>query len=350
MRQTQLDGVRGIAILMVIADHHYLLSVGWAGVDLFFVLSGFLITRILLKNAARSSYWAPFYVKRAGRIFPALLLLFPFVFALSRHVGIVGLFGYVFFLGNYMNLTRYSAGLLVILWSLAIEEHFYLLWPFAIRYFSIIRNLQLLCAILLLEPILRLAATSEVSSYAPIYYMTWFRLDSITAGSLLALLAGYPRAAGILRRWSLFCSSITVAIFGTLWLIFGAAFTPLANSAVFNSMGYSLSSLSSFFLIAHLTGDNSSLIAKLLSFKPLVFIGRISYGMYLFHLIVLAITRRILHIGTGGAWITATRNIFLLDLALVILVAWLSFRFFEEPMIRWSKQRADSLELSPLHE
>jgi peptidoglycan/LPS O-acetylase OafA/YrhL len=341
VRQNQLDGVRGFAVLLVIAHHHYLLPAGWFGVtDLFFVLSGFLITRNLLRSREIGHYWSQFYIKRAGRIFPALFLLFPLVLMLSRHVTGIGVLGYAFFLGNYMNLTRYSAGLLVVLWSLAIEEHFYLLWPTVVRYVSRRHMVQALVGILLLEPILRLTGTRFVSSYEAIYYLTWFRLDSIAAGCLLATLGEYPKVAFRIMRWSLpLCAATTVG-FIVLVISYGARFTKEVNSPLFNSLGYSMIAAASFFLVGHLVGHDTSWLAKAFSLKPLVFFGKISYGLYLFHEVVLAIMRRLLHIAAGPASASATRRLFWLDLPLVVVFSWLSFRLIELPVIEWSRRKA----------
>ena len=343
MRQKQLDGVRGIAVLMVVAYHHYLFSAGWVGVDLFFVLSGFLITRILFNGKNQDHYWSTFYIKRAGRIFPPLLLLFVIAFIVSRHVTAIGLFGYALFLGNYMDLTRYSAQLLSILWSLAIEEHFYLIWPLAVRYLTEKRNIQILITILILEPLFRMAATHVVSNYLPIYYLTWFRLDSIAAGSLLALAMERSGMAARLLNWSLpMCAAAAIG-YAILSMLYRANFSREANSLVFNGLGYSLVSMTAFFLIAHLVLNKEGRLSKILSVKPLVFIGEISYGMYLFHETILALTRRVMGIGTGPASAAATAKLFWLNLPLVIAISWLSFMLFESPLIQWSKRIASSV-------
>src|ERR1700761_38451 len=104
-RQRQLDGLRGVAILMVMLFHSLLLSIGWMGVDLFFALSGFLITRILFEARHEPHYWQSFYIKRAGRILPPMVLFLAVVFVTSGHKNIVGMLGYALFLGDYLNTT-----------------------------------------------------------------------------------------------------------------------------------------------------------------------------------------------------------------------------------------------------
>jgi peptidoglycan/LPS O-acetylase OafA/YrhL len=343
MRQKQLDGVRGFAVLLVIAYHHYVISWGWVGVDIFFVLSGFLITRILQGSKDNSRYWSTFYLKRAGRIFPPLLILFPITLILSHHTPAVGVLGYAFFLGNYMDISRFEVPLFVMLWSLAIEEHFYLIWPIAVRFFSARRNIQILSMVLLLEPVIRTAATHFVNSYEPIYYLTWFRLDSIAAGSLLALLASQSMVRGRLLQFSLpLCgASILSSIF--LAFSYGDTFTRSANTLLFNGLGYSLTSAASFFLITRLAFDEAGLLTKLFAIRPLVFLGKISYGMYLFHGIILAITRKLANVGVGPQSVSGTKKLFWIDLPLVIGFSWLSFLLVESPIIEWSKRKARSL-------
>jgi len=134
-RIVQLDGLRAIAVLMVFVHHSFQSQLFWTGVDLFFILSGFLITGILLDQRQKqiwSGYLGPFYGRRARRILPPYLLFLVFT---SVFFGIGWLRRWYFFL-FLMNTepfrsmaTQYSIG---ILWSLAVEEQFYLLWPAAV--------------------------------------------------------------------------------------------------------------------------------------------------------------------------------------------------------------------------
>ena len=166
----ELDGVRGIAILMVLVFHAFMFSLnpmtgwisklasyGFAGVDLFFVLSGFLITGILLKAKGRPGYFRNFYAKRALRIWPLyyLLLLLSFglvpFLILRIHVdaSIVGLalpqshsaLVYVFLLQNIWYGGKLGPPTLAMTWSLAIEEQFYLVWPWLVLWLSLIHKM-----------------------------------------------------------------------------------------------------------------------------------------------------------------------------------------------------------------
>ncbi len=344
MRLSRLDTLRTIAILMVIASHHFLLvELGWAGVDLFFVLSGFLITRILRSSFTRKTYWSRFYLKRAVRILPPLLILFAVAFLLSRHIPLPTFAGYGLFLGNVMNLTRYRNGLFIVLWSLAVEEHFYIFWPFAVRFLSRKNLLLLLAAVLLVEPILRAVATPHVSTFEPIFLLTPFRLDGLAAGAMLALLTESLAAERWLARWSLTGLLVTAALFGLIRSV-TPAFTREANSVSFNSIGYTLIAAISFFLIASVLFLPAGRINTLLSAPPLVYLGRISYGMYLFHIIVITVLKKRLHIPFGVTGTTATQHIFPLELAITIVIAAISFQFYEKPILAWGNRRALRLE------
>jgi len=341
VRQRQLDGIRAIAIVSVIALHHFLFPVGWAGVDLFFVLSGFLITRILVQTRNKPGYWAEFYIKRAGRILPPLAILFPVTLACTHSIKPLAFTGYVLFLGDYVNITPYAAELLISLWSLAIEEHFYMVWPFAVRYLTKRRMVQVLFAVLVLEPVARVIATHFVTSYEPIYYLTFFRLDSIAAGSLLSILVVHPKVNILLKRWSLPLCLAALAFWGVLAGIYGPHFDKEANSVLFNGLGYSLAALASFGVVAHVLVKEDGWLAKVLSLRPLTLIGEISYGMYLFHPIIETSLRKITHTGFGEASIPGTRKLFLVALPLTIALSWLSFRLFESPIVKWSKRKAE---------
>jgi peptidoglycan/LPS O-acetylase OafA/YrhL len=340
VRQIQLDGVRGIAMLSVFMCHHFLFPIGWAGVDLFFVLSGFLITRTLVETKHHQNYWAQFYIKRSGRILPPLVPLFLVVAILSRRLTLVGFAGYALFLGNYINLTPYGIEILIVLWSLAIEEHYYLIWPTVVRFLSRGRCITVCLIILLIEPLLRAVVTIHVASFYPIYYLTWFRLDGIVAGSLLALVVPLERVHNWLRNSAIWIFSAFVLSYFVLGKLEEKIFTKEENSVLFNSLGYTIIALACFFLVAYLVLKEDSYLSRLLSVRPLVFLGEISYGMYLFHMVTLAILRRIFHVGVGLQSIHGTRLLFLVNFPLVICLTWLSFRFYESPIIKWSRRKA----------
>ena len=218
-----LDGVRGLAILLVLLVHiteivrdlpiaRYL-SFGWIGVDLFFVLSGFLITRILLDTHSNAGYFRRFYIRRGLRIWPlyyvflVCMLLLVHVLAKPAFSGssaggehfkfalVSPVYLYLFFAQNLnpQSLFCLKDSMLSVTWSLCIEEHFYLAWPICVRIFSRRTLFRILIAILAISPVLRLAAAyvdrNEPYSvwFESVYRFTPFHIDSITAGCLLCL-------------------------------------------------------------------------------------------------------------------------------------------------------------------
>ena len=156
LRLKRLDGIRALAILMVIGRHGVLLPYGWAGVDLFFVLSGFLITGILRRDRSNERFFALFYLKRATRILPPMLIAIAAAYLLFP-IPWRQLWPYYTFLGANLAVLRFQNDVysLGVLWSLAVEEHYYLLWPLAIRYLSRKQLVRGLIALLCLEPLLQ---------------------------------------------------------------------------------------------------------------------------------------------------------------------------------------------------
>lgn len=337
----QLDGVRALAFLMVFAVHVEFFEIGWAGVNLFFVLSGLLITGILRRSRTDNSYWAPFYIKRATRILPALLIAFVAAAILGsvawKQVGLYE----VFFLANIgETLHRGSTGTLGVLWSLAVEEQFYFLWPFAVRFLTRSQLLVLLAVILIGEPILRGAATPIVSSFWPIFFLTPFQLDGLAAGAMIALLLEDDRETKVLGAWSGKMLIASTAVFAVLSLL--PSFHRWANSILFNSIGYSLINLIGGSLIAYLLLCEDTWLKKIFGSPIPVYLGAISYGLYLFHPIALELGNRIglaIHFHHNRTLAPAT-------FLAVVIFSGLSFRFYEGPITAWGRRRSRSLQLA----
>src|SRR5688572_4277989 len=173
---------------------------GWVGVDLFFVLSGFLITGILLDTRGSDRYFTTFYARRTLRIFPLYyLVLFLGLVVLPNfpeaHQALTGVgdnpppqWPYWLYLTNFSIADRgWAHGWLDVAWSLAIEEHFYLVWPLVI-WLCPPRVMAALCAVIILaEPAARIFARATNVDPLPIYVLTWFRVDGLAIGALLAL-------------------------------------------------------------------------------------------------------------------------------------------------------------------
>ena len=303
------------------------------GVDLFFVLSGFLITRILWNTRDRSDYWTTFYRKRALRILPPLIPLLIFGIAFTKHLSAWAAAGYLFFMGNVVDAWHLGSAVLGITWSLAIEEHFYLLWPLAVLFLSRRRLIQLSCVILCVEPILRVVF-SHTQPLGMIYLLTPFRLDGLAAGSLLALLDSHGEAQSLLKRYSGALAVVPIAIYAGLLAYFGEAFSRDANTRLFNGLGYSLIALAAFFIIAYVLLNEEAWISKALSFKPLAGLGLISYGVYLFHLLAIGLTEKMMHVKVFPVPAAILHRVAMFDIPPLLIVAYLSYRFYELPIMR----------------
>jgi peptidoglycan/LPS O-acetylase OafA/YrhL len=324
LRDPRLDGVRGMAILLVMLFHtlQYNLvrgpavlawtavpALGWSGVDLFFVLSGFLITNILLDTRHSSTYALTFYARRTLRIFPlyyAVLMFFlviapglPFLASLntawsgsSRPVGL----WYWLYLSN-IQVARTGAFdhiALSITWSLAIEEQFYLVWPWIVRRAPERTLLWLCCAILVLAPALRLACLVTGSSWIVAYVSTPCRLDTLATGAAIAILARRPGGlapfASGARRALGWAAALLALIVVYLRVTHGRRpptymSLGLASEPLMQIVGYSaLCMLWGSLLVAAVTAERGSRLAKTFEFGTLRSLGKYSYGLYLLHL------------------------------------------------------------------
>jgi peptidoglycan/LPS O-acetylase OafA/YrhL len=341
-RLHRLDGLRGLAVIMVITQHSDVIShLGWVGVHLFFVLSGFLITGILRRSRDQSSFWGQFYIKRVTRILPPLIPFFIFcAWTISIPWKTVGL-AYIFFGANIVQSFRSTPVThLTILWSLTVEEHFYLLWPFAIRYMRLRHLVMMLSAILVLDPVARAIATPYTWSWMPIYFLTCFQLDGLAAGALIALLAEHRVWRDrLLRRsgWLAVASAFTFALLSR-----NAEFLRERNSIYFNSFGYSLIVLMFAFSLAYVFLKPHSNVSRILASRPLVFIGSISYGLYLYGGVIILYVQRFgrVHPAHPGRW---TYMMVAMGFVVACIVSWISFYFYESPIVRWGRRKAAAM-------
>jgi peptidoglycan/LPS O-acetylase OafA/YrhL len=334
-----LDGIRGIAIFMVLSMHGSWFGNGWIGVDLFFVLSGFLITGILRRTRREPFYWRRFYIKRATRILPPLLLGIAVTALFWRHLSLIGMAGYALSLGNIVDMTRFGIWPLGHLWSLSVEEHYYLLWPFFVLRLPR-RTLQwLLVAIVVIVPLVRLVFTYLLPAHEPyaIYILTPFRIDGIALGSLLALLLEQRSWQERLTKWSGAGATLTCAVYlGTRTAVGHLSFYPLGFNPVFNAIGYSLIALIGFFMIAHARLLPDAIPARILRNRLLVRLGVISYGVYVYSWILLVLIReifpRLSEVQSG-----------VLHLFVSLPVSAILFKYYERPITDWGRRVAAEL-------
>lgn len=307
-----LDGYRGVAFLFVFLRHYTLTShltstavrtamtigqAGWIGVDLFFALSGFLITGILLDTRSREGYFRVFFIRRALRIFPLfygvaiVLLLLTSVLHLQWEKGQLA---YLFYLGNVAallnsNLTVVKPAVsLLHLWSLAVEEQFYLLWPLVIFSIRRLRHLAWACvglsgvAFILRLALLERLPTTVAEEWS--YNLLFTHMDGLLAGALGAvLIRAVPlfRLMPAVKTVSVASGIATLAVFS----VSGSDFHALPMSTV----GYPL--LAVFFTSLLLQAlDPNSAAAKFGNLPFLRFFGKYSYGLYVYHYILSPLT------------------------------------------------------------
>lgn len=341
-----LDGLRGIAIVAVLLFHlgnklpalhlEFATQYGWAGVDLFFVISGFLITGILLDSVGSEHYFRNFYIRRILRIWPLYFALLIFVFVLLPWVVPAlreRIFAqchpwqsYLLFIQNFF-VREFGIGPVGVTWSLAIEEQFYLVWPLLILLLPRRVLPAFLISVVLLSPIVRALAQMGGATPTSLYTHTFFRLDSISAGALLAVWVR-TRHFSQITATRIFIGSASVGLLGcalTLWL-FSAK--PVCANLRFSALAVFCFGLVGCALLA----DPRTLLYRSLTTSWLCYTGKICFGLYLLHVTVFDILtlERLAFLGNRWAGNLAVLTI---DFAAVFLLATCSWRFFESPVL-----------------
>jgi peptidoglycan/LPS O-acetylase OafA/YrhL len=325
-RIPQLDGLRAVAVTAVFLFHAFHIKLLWMGVDLFFILSGFFITGILLdrKHQGPRAYFGRFYARRAKRILPPYLLL---LIAGSIAFGLASWdthwYFYLFLMNLALALHVDMPKAFQVLWSLAVEEQFYLLWPFFVLFASDELIGWAAASLLLLVPLLRYLYSPFLHSNWSVYALTPFRMDCLAAGALVALLARKKPA------WLDFAGKIgpllsLAALGGLLFLGLHLHLSTYANSPIGNTWIYVCTLWTCFglFLWA-LRGKGFGI--SFLQCKPVTYIGRISYSIYLFHLLFLMLLARFLNVRWQVAALAAV---------LTISYASLSWFWMETPILQ----------------
>jgi peptidoglycan/LPS O-acetylase OafA/YrhL len=330
-RILQLDGLRAVAILAVFLNHSLHTPLTWAGVDIFFVLSGFLITGILLqRKGSGGGYFSYFYKRRAFRILPAYALT----------LFIYGLFFtwwtfqpwwlFAFFGMNFQRLVYHGHIFYPLpLWSLAVEEQFYFVWPFVILLVSEKTLFRLAVGALIFTPLLRFVCTPLFASEFTIYMLTPFRADLLCAGAALAILwknrSPAFEALCRTRAWIGVIMGFGLLALSQHWPVMRLA----ANSRPGNTFVYSLSLIGSISLLAWTLADRGWL-RSFLSTRPMRFIGQISYTLYLVHLIPIFLLE---------GHTTSRPVIALISLPIILVYATLSWFLMEKPLIAFAARK-----------
>jgi len=355
-RIAELDGFRALAVLGVLFCHsvygfrnaptavdaipvpvRFALTNGWRGVDVFFVLSGFLITGILLDAKGRQNFFKNFYGRRALRILPLYLTVL--VLCAIFYVGYRAYFWLsLSMLANFAHVFRiptpHGPG---VFWSLAVEEHFYLLWPLLVARLDRRRLAILATAIVVLTPVLRLiAAIGGLDVEASIYPISFFRFDGLATGGLLAL---WVRSQWHQPRLSLRVSCgifLSVALISFLGIPFGLMGTKTLASAALRYTQVQLVVAAAMLAALCLIGSPWTVLLRSL---PARITADYSYCIYLIHL----------SLGDAYVWFLRLKGIDAVRLwgpigaigirTLFIVVASyalaaLSYHFLEQPFLR----------------
>ena len=348
----ELDGIRAIAILAVLFRHapipgwpRGVLTGGWVGVDIFFVLSGFLITTLLLEEVRLTSDISlqRFYARRALRLAPALVLMLALWCAYS----------WLAFSEREARLTCWQAVVTLLyatnwvkayclmpmdqlapMWSLAVEEQFYLVWPLVVGVVLQFRaRTRVLTGILiggvLLSALVRaLLFDGTACNLERLYNGSDTRADTLLVGCIVGVLA----VSGVLDRIAAYRRTLAIAAAGSVGLLAWVAwFLPESHWHLYFGL-FTVVALATAFVLVWILCRPRGWASKALAWLPMVWIGRRSYGIYLWHApIAVAVSTPLTHriLGSEAHW-TATLSIYVLC---ALLAAAVSFRYVEQPVL-----------------
>ncbi|GGA67948.1 acyltransferase [Edaphobacter acidisoli] len=292
------------------------------GVDLFFVLSGFLITGRLLENKGRSirGYFGHFYARRARRILPPYLLLLLITVLVFGTWWLRSWYICLFLTNFAVVVGAQLPESLCILWSLGVEEQFYLAWPFAVYFLGEVTIAWLAASLIFVAPLLRWFCTPLFPSVWFIYTLTPFRMDTLAAGALIAII--WRRRQYWIKQFGHFGPILSLVAAGVLGLLAkNSRFTTSANTRESNTFIYELTLI---IVTGIVLWALSGRAVRILTFAPVRYLGRISYTVYLVHLTVFALVAR---------YVRGTTETVLATLFITLLFASASWFLLERPIL-----------------
>jgi peptidoglycan/LPS O-acetylase OafA/YrhL len=351
------DGLRGIAILAVLLYHSHArlegtflekwVVWGWTGVSLFFVLSGFLITGIILDARPGPGFYKHFFLRRALRIWPAYWLLlflfyffFPFVFSgykwMLHDVAGAPWLLLMLFLQNLWPITL--PGAIGPTWSLAIEQQFYVFWTPLARHLPPRWLLVPAAAMLVLSIAVRRFYGSHLTPTN-----TLIHLDSLAVGCMIGIALRVFAWSPALWKW-IARAGLCVGASG-VWLMLhrGSAFTDTLLAFGFGGMlleallGDTTPRRGPQQARGWLAGAGRSLYCRVLELRPLVFVGKISYGLYLIHILVFSLLGGYVDKNLDAFGIPGNLAIVAIRVVVAIGCAALMWRYFEKPILAYKK-------------
>jgi peptidoglycan/LPS O-acetylase OafA/YrhL len=335
-----LDGLRAVSVLLVLALHasYGNFRGGFLGVDIFFALSGYLITANLITDVQGNGRVGirSFYIRRFRRLAPALLAALVLTRILWTLTSSQTSFGsaavpVLFYYANWKEAIEgpIALGALAHTWSLSIEEQFYFFWPVVISLLRSPRNARsfkgvTITAVLVGALVVSRFMLHETGSVLARYESTLARVDELLVGAFCALL---QQACG--GQIKAFHTRIaTYLAWLALIVLLGLTAISRASAPWLYRGGFTLMAALAMVIILHLIHNPSSLLTRALSARPLVEIGRRSYGIYVYHLpLFLALEPlRVAHSYSNFALVALGR------IAVTFVIAWISFRWLELPL------------------
>ena len=345
-RIPEIDGLRALAALLVFAHHIFgflwiarFTGAGWVGVDLFFVISGYLITTILMQMRGSPHYFRNFYMRRTLRIFP------PYYFLLMLSFSVATLTNYHFSRRLWMAFLFYGTSVVALLpwfpgaiarlpgpvramevtWSLSIEELFYVLWAPAVCFLRRRQLILLVLGVIIAAPIVRWYVL-PIGHFAEIYSFP-ARMDGLGFGALLALWQS-SRMRTAVPNWTLFA-----AVAASAGWLFGLS-DPQSNRW-FALLGYSTIAITMCLVLGFVLDHASSekLLCRALRSQWLVRVGTVSYMFYLLHAFVIKVFRVVFANIMVSHWVLNRTLQVAGSLATTLLLAKLSWKYFESPIL-----------------
>jgi peptidoglycan/LPS O-acetylase OafA/YrhL len=362
-RVPELDGLRGFAIALVIVCHYVgnaghaplgfwtdrvlsALSVGWSGVDLFFVLSGFLIGGILIEVRGSPHYFRAFYMRRVFRILPiyylwillyaavvlAMLAFFPGRSIVSASDLLRVPYQLLFLQNIFIGMASFPWTWFVVTWSLAVEEQFYLVAPVLIRFASRRVLVRILIAVICLAPVIRFLIYRSTGNPFSASMPMPCRADALSWGILLAVAWRSDAFRAFLQaNEDLLRRSFTVLLLG-----FAALLWWLAHPAGMVTLTIGLSWVAAFYacLLLLVVSQTDTSIASFFRWSKLQSLGTISYCVYILHDTVNLFSHRLLLQASPQIYNWEGIAVTMLALCLTLSASCLSWRFFEKPLLR----------------
>lgn len=337
-RYPALDGFRGVAIALVVVAHAFPgdLPGGIMGVDLFFVLSGFLITGLLLEELDDHGSIATraFYLRRARRLFPALGVLVVLALVLTAITGSnlnpamtplrITVPLVLLYVGNWwVGITQQGLGWFAHTWSLAIEEQFYLVWPFVVG--SLLwraRRPPLWLSAAILAIAVARGVTFALTGFHPIEDWTFFRADALLLGAL----------AEFVRRRGAWVGVSKAGLWPAVVVVAAVTASVHSQSDWLQRGGYTVFAFAAAVIVLAVSSDSSGRLGTALSWGPLRGLGKVSYGVYLYHFPIFTLTER---------YIISTAPRLVVEVSVTAVAVGASWVFVERPFLRPRASRAN---------